>query len=316
MEEFKFKCFPVLPLIYDESLSYYEVLMKVTEKLNEIIRVLPGYEDQSSAIEELQQFETWARGKINDLEPQVANNTAEITAINDTLDTIEDNIESLQTLTAGHSDDISALQTDNASNKERLTALETSLSADETLLNTLNADNTINKLNISTLQTTVGSLSTAVYSMVSTVAQHTTDIGTLQTQTSTLNTTVSGINGTVGALSATSAQHTAQIDSILGGNPTLAGWISYDTLHTTATIHNDIISTGISKMVKGYNEGLSNQITYMSTYYIRVGDANPDTGNRIGYVIFYDANLVTPLRIRFVFNDGVYSDVSLDVFSS
>ena len=33
-----FWCQKVLPLVYDESLSYYEVLCKVREKLNEIIQ--------------------------------------------------------------------------------------------------------------------------------------------------------------------------------------------------------------------------------------------------------------------------------------
>ena len=30
-------CFKVLPLVYDDSLSYYEVLCKLTTKMNEII---------------------------------------------------------------------------------------------------------------------------------------------------------------------------------------------------------------------------------------------------------------------------------------
>lgn len=33
----KYWCYKVLPLVYDDSLSYYEVLCKVTEKLNELI---------------------------------------------------------------------------------------------------------------------------------------------------------------------------------------------------------------------------------------------------------------------------------------
>lgn len=35
--EFKFWCQKVLPLVYDDSLSYYEVLCKVAKKLNEVI---------------------------------------------------------------------------------------------------------------------------------------------------------------------------------------------------------------------------------------------------------------------------------------
>lgn len=48
---FKFWCQKVLPLIYDDSLSYLEVLCKVTAKLNELIE---SDNSQSDAIEELQ----------------------------------------------------------------------------------------------------------------------------------------------------------------------------------------------------------------------------------------------------------------------
>lgn len=37
IEKFKFFCQKILPLTYDDSLSYYEVLCKVSEKLNEVI---------------------------------------------------------------------------------------------------------------------------------------------------------------------------------------------------------------------------------------------------------------------------------------
>lgn len=35
---FNFYCQHVLPLVYDESLSYYEVLCKIQSKLNEVIK--------------------------------------------------------------------------------------------------------------------------------------------------------------------------------------------------------------------------------------------------------------------------------------
>lgn len=37
-----FWCHKILPLAYDESLSYYEVLCKLTHKMNEIIKVING----------------------------------------------------------------------------------------------------------------------------------------------------------------------------------------------------------------------------------------------------------------------------------
>ena len=38
MREFGFWCQKVLPLVYEEGLSYYEVLCKVRDKLNELIK--------------------------------------------------------------------------------------------------------------------------------------------------------------------------------------------------------------------------------------------------------------------------------------
>lgn len=37
IERFKFYCQPVLPLVYDDSLTYYEVLCKVVDYLNKVI---------------------------------------------------------------------------------------------------------------------------------------------------------------------------------------------------------------------------------------------------------------------------------------
>ena len=48
----KFWCYKVLPLVYDDSLSYYEVLCKVVEKLNEVI---DAYTAQGEPFKELQE---------------------------------------------------------------------------------------------------------------------------------------------------------------------------------------------------------------------------------------------------------------------
>lgn len=37
LETFKFWCFKVLPLVYDDSLSYYEILCKVVNYINKLI---------------------------------------------------------------------------------------------------------------------------------------------------------------------------------------------------------------------------------------------------------------------------------------
>lgn len=49
---FRFWCHKVIPLIYDDSLSYYEFLCKVMQKLNEVIELLNAHS------EEIERFET------------------------------------------------------------------------------------------------------------------------------------------------------------------------------------------------------------------------------------------------------------------
>lgn len=50
IERFKYFCQKVLPLVYDDSLSYYEVLCKVSAKLNEVIDQVNGVVEESEEI--------------------------------------------------------------------------------------------------------------------------------------------------------------------------------------------------------------------------------------------------------------------------
>ena len=62
MERLRFWCFKVLPLVYDDSLSYYEVLCQVKEKLNEMIDSLSELPDTIKEIEAaIAQIEEWIR---------------------------------------------------------------------------------------------------------------------------------------------------------------------------------------------------------------------------------------------------------------
>lgn len=45
LRHFRFWCNKVLPLVYDDALSYYEVLCKVTNKLNEVIEITNSIDD-------------------------------------------------------------------------------------------------------------------------------------------------------------------------------------------------------------------------------------------------------------------------------
>ncbi len=62
IEKVKFWCFKVLPLVYDDSLSYYEVLCKVVKKLNEMVDALQELPEQLQEIEAaIAQIEEWIR---------------------------------------------------------------------------------------------------------------------------------------------------------------------------------------------------------------------------------------------------------------
>lgn len=60
VNKLKFWCFKVLPLVYDDSLSYYEVLCKVVTKLNEVIDAYTAqgepFKELEEAVAELQKW--------------------------------------------------------------------------------------------------------------------------------------------------------------------------------------------------------------------------------------------------------------------
>ena len=57
MFAFKWDCNKILPLVFDESLSYYEVLCKLTKKINDVIEKISDYDDLKEAVQELLEFE-------------------------------------------------------------------------------------------------------------------------------------------------------------------------------------------------------------------------------------------------------------------
>lgn len=60
LQTFRFWCQKVLPLVYDDSLSYYELLCKVVDYINELINadkiIVDNLEELEAELEEVQKF--------------------------------------------------------------------------------------------------------------------------------------------------------------------------------------------------------------------------------------------------------------------
>lgn len=62
LKYFKFWCYKVLPLVYDDSLSYYEVLCKVVNYINELIEQDKIFGQELDALRaDLNEVQKWIR---------------------------------------------------------------------------------------------------------------------------------------------------------------------------------------------------------------------------------------------------------------
>ena len=60
LDKFRFWCQKVLPLVYDDSLSYYEVLCKVVQYINELIEQDKVFADDIAELQtDLAQVQEW-----------------------------------------------------------------------------------------------------------------------------------------------------------------------------------------------------------------------------------------------------------------
>lgn len=60
MPYFRFWCYKVLPLVYDDSLSYYEVLCKTVEYINNLIEQDKIFGDElTNLLKELEKVKEW-----------------------------------------------------------------------------------------------------------------------------------------------------------------------------------------------------------------------------------------------------------------
>lgn len=100
----KFWCQKVLPLVYDDSLSYYELLNKVVQKLNETVEAVNSYGEFITSEVDRQLNELIADGTISNLI-----NTQIFNELNNRVDTNTKNIDKLTTDTQTNTTNINSL---------------------------------------------------------------------------------------------------------------------------------------------------------------------------------------------------------------
>lgn len=60
LKSFRFWCYKILPLVYDDSLSYYEVLCRVVDYINQLIQQDKDFADDIEALEaDLKTVQDW-----------------------------------------------------------------------------------------------------------------------------------------------------------------------------------------------------------------------------------------------------------------
>lgn len=72
MQKFDYWCQKVLPLVYDDSLSYYEQLCKIVEYLNEVIDVVNGIPDYIRSLVTDEQLMLFLSELLDELRKQIA----------------------------------------------------------------------------------------------------------------------------------------------------------------------------------------------------------------------------------------------------
>lgn len=110
----KYWCYKILPLAYDDSLSYYEVLCKLTSKTNELVERVNQYYDFADDITELRSLINEVDGKLtnakSELQRQIDNNRDSISGLAKRVSANEVSINALKEKDKIHDREIEELQ--------------------------------------------------------------------------------------------------------------------------------------------------------------------------------------------------------------
>ena len=109
----------VLPLVYDESLSYYELLCKVIGKINEILQIINEFKPQDL---------TEIYNRLDVLESVTENHEIQITEINSVLNELTQNVYNINITVNNLVEQVGTHESELENHEQRITALESIVS--------------------------------------------------------------------------------------------------------------------------------------------------------------------------------------------
>lgn len=222
MRPFRYWCQQVLPLVYDDSLGYYELLNKVVDYINNMTK------DVASLGESYQKLEEYVNSHLD---------TQYIkTLVDDELDKmVEDGTFDEIVQSALDSKFNAYAETINGIIAEQNNTIKTRMNAQDNTINTrLNAqDNTIDtrltaqddritaqSTTISGQQSSINTLNTSVTNLTNTTNTHTQDISDLDSEVSTISSTLDNQGTDISSLQTSLSN---ALNSINGNTAAIAG---------------------------------------------------------------------------------------------
>lgn len=118
LEKLKFWCQKVMPSIYDDSLSYYELLCKIANNLNDVIEIVAITsgdigEFEQRVLDSMTEFEASINDEVSDFKNDVNADISDFkNDVNDDIDDFKNSVNSeIDEFEGGVSDDIDAIET-------------------------------------------------------------------------------------------------------------------------------------------------------------------------------------------------------------
>lgn len=130
---FKFWCQKVLPLVYDDSLSYYELLCKVVDYLNNVIENVDNLNDNiNELLKTYEQLQNWVNHYFDtlDVQKEINNKLDEMASNGQLLNSLKPYFDTLKQTIDNNADNISLLN-------NRVNALESKTITPDTELNAI-----------------------------------------------------------------------------------------------------------------------------------------------------------------------------------